>query len=105
MDRAKELRSYLIGFGLSVVLTAIPFVLVATRPNHALVWIIVVCAVVQAIVHLRFFLHLRLHGQQRDDLQLVLFTMLILFFMIGGTTWILTNLAGRMESTQMLTDQ
>jgi len=97
MTRAQELRAYLIGFGLSVVLTAIPFTLVALHKDAQLtLWVLGICAVLQAIVHLRYFLHLSLHGQQRDDLQLVLFTALILLIMIGGTLWILANLTRRM---------
>lgn len=96
MDRAKELRHYLIGFGLSVVLTAIPFALVATHQGRVALWALAVCAIVQAAVQLRYFLHLGLRGQQREDLQLVSFTLLILFIMIGGTIWILTNLTSRM---------
>jgi cytochrome o ubiquinol oxidase operon protein cyoD len=48
------------------------------------------------IVHLRFFLHLSFKGQQKEDLQLVLFTGFILFLMIGGTIWVLGDLYTRM---------
>jgi cytochrome o ubiquinol oxidase operon protein cyoD len=47
-------------------------------------------------VHLRYFLHLSFKCQQREDLQLVLFTGLILFLMIGGSVWILGDLYNRM---------
>ena len=97
MERARELRAYLIGFALSVVLTAVPFILVARHNDARLtLWALIVCAIVQMVVHLRYFLHLGLRGQHRDDLQLVLFTILILLILIGGTVWILNNLAGRM---------
>jgi cytochrome o ubiquinol oxidase operon protein cyoD len=48
------------------------------------------------IVHLRFFLHLSYKGQQKEDLQLVMFTGLILLIMIGGSIWILGDLYNRM---------
>jgi cytochrome o ubiquinol oxidase operon protein cyoD len=97
MERAQELRAYLIGFGSSVLLTAVPFILVALHKDARLtLWTLEICAVIQVIVHLRYFLHLGLRGQHRDDLQLVLFTILILLILIGGTVWILTNLTGRM---------
>jgi cytochrome o ubiquinol oxidase operon protein cyoD len=48
------------------------------------------------IVHIRFFLHLSFRGQQKEDLQLVLFTGFILFLMIGGTIWVLGDLYTRM---------
>jgi cytochrome o ubiquinol oxidase operon protein cyoD len=52
-------------------------------------------AVAQIVVHFRYFLHIGWHSH-RDDLQLVLFTGLILFLMVGGTIWILFNLHERM---------
>jgi cytochrome o ubiquinol oxidase operon protein cyoD len=58
--------------------------------------VLVLCAILQVIVHLRFFLHLSYKGQQKEDLQLVLFTGFILFLMIGGTIWVLGDLYTRM---------
>ena len=98
MERAKELHSYLIGFVLATVLTAIPFLLVATSTLSP-GWTygaLVLCAAVQLVVHLRFFLHLSFRGQQKEDLQLVLFTGFILLIMIGGTVWVLGSLYTRM---------
>jgi len=47
-------------------------------------------------VHLRFFLHIRLKGQPREDLHLILFTTLILALMGFGTIWLLWDLHARM---------
>jgi cytochrome o ubiquinol oxidase subunit IV len=58
--------------------------------------VLVFCAILQVIVHFRFFLHLSFRGQQKEDLQLVLFTGFILFLMIGGTIWVLGDLYTRM---------
>ena len=52
--------SYIVGFVLAVILTAIPFALVATHalaPSTTML-VIAVAAVLQILVHLRFFLHL-----------------------------------------------
>lgn len=92
----RELRSYLIGFALAVILTAIPFGLVAFKVNAPLGWIIAACAAGQLLVQLRFFLHLSWRGQKSEDLQLVLFTLFMLFILIGGTLWVLGDLATRM---------
>ncbi len=93
-----ELRSYIAGFFLAVLLTVPPFLLVAwhgaSRPT--LLWIIAGTAVAQIAVHFRFFLHINLAKSKRDDLQLILFSMLIVVLMVGGTLWILGNLRGRM---------
>lgn len=58
--------------------------------------LIAVFALAQIVVHVRFFLHIDLSGQKREDLQLILFTVLLLAIMSGGTIWIMANLYTRM---------
>jgi len=96
MEKSKELRHYLIGFVLATILTIIPFTLVATVGGTLSYFVLLLCAILQLIVHLRFFLHLSFKGQQREDLQLVLFTGFILLIMIGGSIWVLGDLYTRM---------
>jgi len=96
MERTKEFHHYLIGFALATILTIIPFTLVATVGGAFSYAILVVCAILQLIVHLRFFLHLSYKGQQKEDLQLVMFTGFILLIMIGGSIWVLGSLYSRM---------
>lgn len=96
MEKSKEFHHYLIGFALATVLTIIPFTLVATVGGAGSYVVLALCAILQVIVHLRFFLHLSFKGQQKEDLQLVLFTGFILFLMIGGTIWVLGDLYTRM---------
>jgi cytochrome o ubiquinol oxidase operon protein cyoD len=88
---AQDLKSYCIGGLLALMLTALAFGLVIFERLLALA----VLAVAQIVVHFRYFLHIGWHSH-RDDLQLVLFTSLILFLMVGGTIWILFNLHERM---------
>jgi len=96
MEINKEFRHYLIGFVLATVLTVIPFALVATVGGKVSFFALILCAILQLFVHLRFFLHLSYKGQQKEDLQLVMFTGLILFIMIGGSIWVLGDLYNRM---------
>lgn len=96
MEKNKEFRHYLIGFVLATVLTIIPFALVATVGGKVSFFALILCAIIQLFVHLRFFLHLSYKGQQKEDLQLVMFTGLILFIMIGGSIWVLGDLYNRM---------
>lgn len=100
-DRAelrRERRSYLVGLALAAVLTAVAFGAVAWSgwSRSSLLWVIGTSAVVQVGVHFRYFLHIDLSKSKRDDLQLILFSFLIVLLMAGGTIWILTNLRGRM---------
>jgi cytochrome o ubiquinol oxidase operon protein cyoD len=96
-DERKDLRSYLLGIGLALLLTLVPFALVywAGIPRLALLIIIGALALVQMIVHFRLFLHISF-SQKREDLQLILFSTLLLIIMVGGTIWIMGSLALRM---------
>lgn len=95
----KELRSYLTGFVLALLLTIIPFALVAwgNLSSHVTLITIAVFGVVQVIVQFRYFLHIDFSRQKREDLQLILFSVLLLLIMGGGTVWIMANLAYRMH--------
>ena len=103
MDRndtyRRELRSYLTGLGLAVILTAVPFTLVAWggMGTATTLWLITVFALLQVIVQMRYFLHIDFSRQKREDLHLILFSTLLLAMMAGGTIWILANLAMRMQ--------
>jgi cytochrome o ubiquinol oxidase operon protein cyoD len=96
-EERQEFRSYVWGTGLALVLTGVPFALVH-RPSLPRFWLLIVIggfAVVQMLVHFRFFLHISFR-QKREDLQLILFSTLLLIVMVGGTLWIMARLAARM---------
>ncbi|MSP76060.1 MAG: cytochrome o ubiquinol oxidase subunit IV [Rhodospirillaceae bacterium] len=93
-----DLRSYLIGFVLAVVLTAIPFYVVITHalpPGRALL-LIGAAAVLQILVHLRFFLHLNFTSTPKENLLAIVFTAVLIFIMVGGSFWIMFDLHTRM---------
>lgn len=96
-EHARDLRQYLWGYGLAIALTLVPFGLVnwSVLSRHGLYLSIGGFALAQAIVHFRCFLHIDPPRQKTDDLQLILFSGLLLFFMIAGTIWILASLATR----------
>jgi cytochrome o ubiquinol oxidase subunit IV len=94
----RELRSYVVGVTLAALLTAIAFGGVAWHgvAPTTLLWLVAATALLQIVVHLRFFLHIDLTKSKRDDLQLILFSALLIVLMAGGTIWILGNLRDRM---------
>ena len=96
-EEHKALHSYLWGVGLALLLTVVPFALVywAVVPRFPLLITIGVLALVQMAVHFRFFLHISFN-ENRDDLQLILFSTLLLLIMVAGTIWVMANLALRM---------
>ena len=93
----RELRQYLWGYGIAIPLTLLPFALLnwPVLSQHGSYLAIGACALVQVSVHFRFFLHINPPRQNVDDLHLILFSALLLFFMIAGTIWILSSLAVR----------
>jgi len=93
----RDLLSYVWGLILALVLTAVPFALVRWQllPRASVLVAIGVLALVQAVVHFRFFLHIGLR-RKREDLLLILFSALMLIVMVAGTIWIMANLGQRM---------
>jgi cytochrome o ubiquinol oxidase operon protein cyoD len=92
------LLSYFVGFVLAVVLTAIPFYLVYNHalPPSRIMYVIAVAAVLQILVHLRFFLHLNFTTTPRENLLALAFTTVLLVLMVGGSLWIMIDLHSRM---------
>ncbi|MDN6180641.1 MAG: cytochrome o ubiquinol oxidase subunit IV [Halomonas subglaciescola] len=94
----RELKHYLIGGLLSLILTVVAFaaVLGVDLSRAATLAIVAVAGVAQLIIQVRYFLHIDLSRQKREDLHLILFSLLLLTLMAGGTIWIMGDLAGRM---------
>ncbi len=97
-EHGREFRLYLIGLMLSLILSGAPFTAVAWHMGGRahLIWLIAAAAVVQIVVQFRTFLHIDLSKSKRDDLQLILFSILITVLVAGGTIWIIANQYNRM---------
>lgn len=97
-DGTRERRSYFWGLGLALVLTGAAFGLAVFKvlAGTALLIAIGILALVQIAVQFRFFLHIDLSRSKREDLQLILFTGLLILIMVGGSLWIMANLDQRM---------
>ena len=93
----RTITPYLIGIVLAVILTAIPFGLVATGAlsKSTTIGVIVAAALIQIVVHLRFFLHIGL-STPRENLVAIAFACVLIFIMVGGTLWIMFDLYNRM---------
>ncbi len=97
-ERRREYRDKLIGLAGAAVLTAASFLLVVLKPvsRDLILAGLGALALAQIGWQFRFFLDIDLRKSHRDDLQLVLFTGLIVALMIGGSLWILFNQHARM---------
>lgn len=94
-----SMRDYVIGFVLSVILTAIPFWLVmgdviADKSVAAIV--IVAFAIVQIVVHMVYFLHMNGKSEGGWTLMALLFTLLIVVICLAGSLWVMFHLATNM---------
>src|SRR5208337_4430193 len=93
-----SLKSYLTGFVLSLILTAIPFALVmnGTLPSSTILAGIFSAGIVQILVHLHYFLHLDTSSAAGWNVLALMFTLAIMVLFVGGTIWIMFNLYHRM---------
>jgi len=98
-EQTREATTQIAGYVLAVVLTATAFIAVVSGrlSSEAALITVGVAGIVQLLVHLRCFLHIDFSRQKREDLQLILFSALLLTIMIGGTVWIMGNLAEHMQ--------
>ena len=97
-EERREFRSYVWGFSLALMMTVLPFAMVQWNldiPRVPLLVVIGAFALLQMLVHFRFFLHIGFR-QKREDLQLLLFSALLLTIVVAGTIWIMASLAQRM---------
>ncbi len=88
-------KQYVIGFLLSVLLTAVPFALVMTgvladpRLTAALV---MVCAVVQIVVHMIYFLHMNTKSENGWTLMALIFTLILVVIVLAGSLWVMYHM-------------
>ncbi|MDP1027313.1 cytochrome o ubiquinol oxidase subunit IV [Sphingomonas sp. KR1UV-12] len=92
-------KGYLIGFALSVVLTAVPFWLVMTGVLGSVqgtAAAIVALAFVQIMVHTLFFLHVNAKSEGGWVLLTLIFTAVIVAIVVSGSLWIMYHLNSNM---------
>ena len=92
------LRAYLVGFLLSLALTAIAYFIAehTTSGNAALYILLLVLSCTQFAVQVLCFLHLSLDRHSRDRTIVLAAACLIVFILAAGSIWIMTHLNERM---------
>jgi cytochrome o ubiquinol oxidase operon protein cyoD len=93
------LKGYLIGFVLSVVLTAIPFWLVMDKviaSSTGTAFAILGIGAVQMVVHMVYFLHMDAKAEGGWSLLALLFTGALLVIMLAGSVWVMYHLDANM---------
>ena len=92
-------QSYLIGFGLSVILTVIPFWLVMTHAlgnDRVTALVIMGLAAVQIVVHIFFFLHVDGKSEGGWTMMALIFTVVMVMIVLAGSLWVMYNLNANM---------
>ena len=101
------LGGYLTGFGLSVVLTAIPFWLVMghiiTSPGWTAATILLFAAV-QIFVHMVYFLHMNTRSEGGWSMMALIFTLVLVIITLSGSIWVMYNENANMMPMTMTAD-
>ena len=89
-----DVKSYLIGFVLAAVLTAIPFGLVmsGSLPQGTAAPVCFAFAAVQVVVHLFYFLHMNGKSSRSWTGAAFVFTLVILAILLVGTLWVMYHM-------------
>ncbi|RZK97968.1 MAG: cytochrome o ubiquinol oxidase subunit IV [Methylobacterium sp.] len=92
-------KSYMTGFVLSVILTAIPFWLVMSdvlgNAVHTSL-IIMAFAVVQIVVHMIYFLHMNTKSEGGWTILALIFTLTLVVITLTGSIWVMYHLNNNM---------
>lgn len=88
-----SLKSYVTGFLLSLVLTAIPLIVILNdlMEGTAAVVLLLGTAVLQFVVQLFYFMHLKEEKKPRYNLSVLLLGLAIVVTIVAGSIWIMAN--------------
>jgi cytochrome o ubiquinol oxidase subunit IV len=97
-------KGYIVGFLLSVVLTAIPFWLVMAkvleRPGVTGALLLGLAAV-QIVVHMVYFLHMNAKSEGGWSLLALIFTIVLVVIALSGSLWVMYHLNENMMPSSM----
>jgi cytochrome o ubiquinol oxidase operon protein cyoD len=104
----KTIYTYLFGFVLSLALTVIAFALVAAHvgsghefiSHERMIWVLSTLAVIQLTAQLMLFLHVGEEEKPHVNLMALAFAFVTVGILVGGTLWIMHNLAHGAHDTQ-----
>lgn len=98
--------SYMLGFVLSVALTAIPFWLVmsGTLPSKQITALVIMAfAVVQIVVHMIYFLHMSPKSENGWSMMALIFTIVMVVIALSGSLWVMNHLNTNMMPIHEMT--
>jgi len=99
-----SLRTYLTGFVLAVILTAIPFWLVMGKgiaDSGTMGLVLLGFAAVQVVVHMVYFLHMNTKSEGGWSMLALIFTVMLVVIMFSGSLWVMYHLNHNMMPGMM----
>lgn len=99
-----SLKSYAVGFLLSVILTAIPFWLVmgnVFENSGTTAMVILGFAAVQVVVHMIYFLHMNTKSEGGWTMLALIFTVVLVVIVMAGSIWVMYHLNHNMMPGMM----
>lgn len=100
--------SYVTGFVLSVILTAIPFWLVMGHVfENTLItaFLVMGFGFVQILVHMVYFLHMNTHSEGGWNFMALIFTAVLVLIMLTGSLWVMYHLNTNMMPHMLTPEQ
>jgi cytochrome o ubiquinol oxidase operon protein cyoD len=90
-EHTGSIKAYLIGFILSIVLTIIPLVLVLEHmlAKSALIVSILIAAVLQFVIQLFFFMHIRDGEGPKYNVMALIVGIIFVITIVAGAMWIM----------------
>ena len=88
-------KSYMTGFVLAVILTAIPFWLVMNNvieKSSTAGFVLLAIAAVQVVVHMIYFLHMNGKSEGGWTLLAMIFTIMVVVIMLAGSLWVMYHM-------------
>lgn len=99
-----SLKSYVTGFVLAVILTAIPFWLVLGKvfdKSSTTGFVLLGFAAVQIVVHMVYFLHMNTKSEGGWSMLALIFTVMLVVIMLSGSLWVMYHLNHNMMPGMM----
>jgi cytochrome o ubiquinol oxidase subunit IV len=91
--------SYLTGFGLAALLTAIPFWLLMSdviADKQVTAAIVIAFALFQIVVHMIYFLHMDTDSEGGWTIMALIFTIVLIAIALSGSLWVMYHLTTNM---------
>ena len=90
-----SIKSYMTGFVLSVILTAIPFWLVmggVFESPTVTATLVMALGAIQIVVHMIYFLHMNTRSEGGWTIMALIFTIVIVAIALSGSFWVMHHL-------------